>query len=258
MLKSVEAGDSRSSRCEMSLVLTCEHGGNSIPKEFSSHFHHAQDALISHRGYDPGALELAKEFAREFEAPLLFETRSRLLIELNRTLGHPRIFSEFSRRLPAAEKERLIAEIYHPYRQSVIDQVSTLLKQGPVLHLSVHSFTPVMKEKFRRTDVGILFDPASSLEAAFAKKWKASLRRTFPELKIEFNMPYRGTSDGLTTALRKAFAGKIYAGIELEVNQKFPLEGGVDWERLMSGITRSLRPCLALSQAGSSLPAEKE
>lgn len=244
MPRSVTAANENFADRRMVLVVTCEHGGNSIPEEFLPVFHDARDALASHRGYDPGALELAREFARTFDAPLLFETRSRLLIELNRTLGHPRIFSEFSRRLPKAVQDRLIEEIYEPYRQSVIDRVSTSLQAGPVLHLSVHSFTPVMKEKIRRTEIGILFDPASPLEASVARKWKAALRRTFSDLVIEFNRPYRGTSDGLTTALRKKFAGQNYAGIELEVNQKFPLEGGSRWETLMTGITTSLDPCL--------------
>jgi hypothetical protein len=39
-------------------------------------------------------------------------------------------------------------------------------------------------------------------------------------MKVRFNYPYKGTSDGLTTTLRKKF-GPQYVGIEIEINQKF-------------------------------------
>ena len=38
-------------------------------------------------------------------------------------------------------------------------------------------------------------------------------------MKVRFNYPYKGTSDGLTTTLRKKF-GPRYVGIEIEINQK--------------------------------------
>ena len=42
------------------LLLTCEHGGNRIPPEYRALFRGATAALASHRGWDPGALALAR------------------------------------------------------------------------------------------------------------------------------------------------------------------------------------------------------
>jgi hypothetical protein len=38
---------------------------------------------------------------------------------------------------------------------------------------------------------------------------------------IEFNKPYLGIDDGLTTYLRTVYPDSHYAGIEIEINQKF-------------------------------------
>ena len=41
---------------------------------------------------------------------------SRLLIEPNRSLHHPQLFSEFTRDLSEARKDEIIEEFYLPYR----------------------------------------------------------------------------------------------------------------------------------------------
>lgn len=222
------------------LILTCEHGGNQIPAAYRSHFRGAQAVLQSHRGHDPGALELARKLSRELKAPLHFSQTSRLLVELNRTLGHPRVFSEFTRDLPDEDRAALLREFYEPYRRAVEAEITHQLQRGPVVHVSVHSFTPVMNGKTRRTEIGLLFDPSRSAELEFCTRWKRSLKNHSPELAVHFNLPYRGTSDGFTTALRKLHPDPSYAGIEIEVNQKFPLSDAKTWRELQAVLSRTL------------------
>ena len=40
-------------------MLTCEHGGNRVPRRLSRAFAPIRGMLATHRGWDPGALELA-------------------------------------------------------------------------------------------------------------------------------------------------------------------------------------------------------
>jgi hypothetical protein len=54
------------------------------------------------------------------------------------------------------------------------------------------------------------------------------------------NYPYRGTADGLPTTLRRAHPDARYAGIEIEVNQRFPRRGGAAWARLRRILASSL------------------
>lgn len=94
-------------------------------------------------------------------------------------------------------------------------------KHRRVLHLSVHSFTPVFEGCTRPTDLGILYDPKRKTESEAARHLIATLRDIFPQLKIHANRPYRGISDGHTNALRREFKDTAYCGIEIEVNQRW-------------------------------------
>src|SRR3954454_24119921 len=71
-------------------LVTCEHGGNRIPARYRPLFAGAEALLESHRGYDPGALQLGREIAAALDAPLVSANVSRLLVDLNRSIGHPR------------------------------------------------------------------------------------------------------------------------------------------------------------------------
>ena len=210
-----------------SLLITCEHGGNRVPARYRRLFAGAERALASHEGWDPGALELARELARRLRAPLYYSTTSRLLVELNRSLGHPRLFSRYSRRLSAAERRALLERYYFPYRAAVERHVAAALRTGRVLHLSCHSFTPRLGGVVRSADVGLLFDPRRPAEAALCREWQLALN----SLRVKRNYPYRGWADGFTTYLRARF-GRRYLGIEIEINQRFPRGDRERWRRL--------------------------
>jgi predicted N-formylglutamate amidohydrolase len=227
----------------LNLVLSSEHGGNRLPARFRSTFWSAQAALESHRGWDAGSLQLARQLARRTAAPLVACTTSRLLIDLNRSLGHPKLFSEWTRGLPQVERERLVERWWHPHRDELAAWIDAYEK-GPVLHLSVHSFTPVWEEVDREIDVGLLYDPARKRELAFVSDYIDALQEREPQLRIRRNQPYRGTADGLTTAFRRRFRPTRYLGVELEVSQRFPLGPVDEWKRLRSNLGAALTEAL--------------
>lgn len=207
----------------MKLLLSCEHGGNEIPPQYAELFSGADDILNSHRGFDLGALDLFMYLCplADFEC---YSKTSRLLVELNRSLHHPNLFSEYTSGLSKTKKDDLLNVFYHPYRNKVEDIIRNWLKEGErVTHISIHSFTPVLNGVERRADIGILYDPSRSEEKMLAKNWKQQLNSKTPQYKIRFNYPYKGTADGFTTYLRQIFKNN-YMGIELEINQKFSNE----------------------------------
>ncbi len=221
-------------------VVSCEHGGNRIPAPYRELFAGYENVLGSHRGFDPGALELARALARACGAPLIAATTSRLLVELNRSAHHPQLFSEFTRGLPRPVRQRILSRYYHPYRAQVERTVRFALARGAqVVHLSAHSFTPVLDGAIRNADVGLLYDPGRSEESCFCERWCRLLAERIAPLRVRRNYPYRGTADGLATALRHRFASARYLGIEIEVNQKHVLAGGARWRRLRAEIARS-------------------
>ncbi|MCB2199819.1 N-formylglutamate amidohydrolase [bacterium] len=228
------------------LILTCEHGGNGVPSMFGELFTLAGEHLASHRGWDPGALELARCMARSTGAPLFTSTVTRLLIDLNRSLGNPNMFSALVKDLNPAQKRELLERYYHPFRKNVQREIAVRIEAGrSVLHLSVHTFTPELDGSVRPFDIGLLYDPERSLEVAVVDLWEQELSlRSQGGWRVKRNEPYQGTMDGHVQALRQILPSSQYIGIELEVNQRYPLENGSQWLTLQHDLVKSLRGML--------------
>lgn len=203
---------------ERALILTCEHAGNRVPVEYQALFRGQRKLLASHRGWDPFAHDLARLLARALRAPLIAATTTRLLVDLNRSPHNPAVFSEITRGLERARKQRLLAHYHARHWERV--RAAIALNSGAVLHLGVHSFTPVWNGRRRDFALGILYDPGRVAERILAAQWQRRLRCVRPDLRVRRNAPYRGEADGLTAALRKAFGPDRYLGFELELNQR--------------------------------------
>ena len=204
------------------LLLSCEHGGVRVPAPYRHLFrsHSAREALGSHRGSDLGALALARSLRRSLGAPLRWSTVTRLLVDLNRSVGHPRVFSEFSRAIGQAEREAVLARYYFPYRMGIESWIEGQVRRGhQVLHLGVHSFASELNGLTRNADIGLLYDPSRRTERVFCQSWQAAFGTVDPSLRVRRNYPYLGKADGLTTHLRALFGPRQYLGIELEANQ---------------------------------------
>lgn len=201
-------------------LVTCEHAGNEVPERWRHLFMGEEKLLTSHRGYDPGALGLAETVSNHLGVSLFNCMTTRLLIEANRTPPHPKLFSEFSRQLPASEREELLEQFWKPYRDGVVSEVEHGVRRGErVIHLSVHSFSPHWRGRERTVDVGVLDNPRDKIGRELSNAWLADLRRRLPEIRISRNRPYRGTTDSRITELRSLHDPEIYTGLELEVNQ---------------------------------------
>jgi predicted N-formylglutamate amidohydrolase len=224
----------------MNLIITCEHAGNQVPESYNHLFADAKDVLNSHRGWDPGALEIARFLAVEYSTPLFICETTRLLIEPNRSLHSHQLYSEYSQKLFETDHDFILQQYYYPHRNGVEDVISKVSK--PALHLSIHSFTPVLNGATRMVDVGILYDPDRKGESDFCKKLFDGLEQALPQLAIKLNEPYKGTDDGFTTYLRTKFDDHEYLGIEIEVNQKYL--GTEKWEMIAMGLKEVLSEIL--------------
>jgi predicted N-formylglutamate amidohydrolase len=131
-------------------------------------------------------------------------TVSRLLVDLNRSVGHPRLHSEATGTAPAEVRQRILKHYYQPYRAHAECLVrQAIADHGRVIHLSSHSFTPELDGKVRDADIGLLYDPARPGEADLCERWKASLKVCAPDLTVRRNYPYAGKGDGLTARFRR-------------------------------------------------------
>jgi predicted N-formylglutamate amidohydrolase len=209
-------------------------------------FEGRESLLASHCGWDPGSLLFGSELAAALGAVLFASTTTRLLVDLNRSIGHRQLHSELTRTLTQAEKQILISDFYRPHRDAVEGEVGRRIGAGErVVHIASHSFTPVMNGVVRRADVACLYDPRRPAEAALSVAWLKELGRRSPLLRLRRNYPYQGRGDGLATLLRRRHAGTDYLGIELEVNQRFVEQGGPVWDELRRDLIDSLAAALA-------------
>jgi predicted N-formylglutamate amidohydrolase len=227
------------------LVVSCEHGGREVPAAYTAFFAGHEALLNSHRGWDAGAFQLGRQIAEAFAAPLYASTTTRLLIDLNRSMGHRHLFSEVTRGLARLQRQEIVSRHYRPHRDAVECEIARRVAAGEqVIHIASHSFTPQLNGVVRRADVAWLYDPRRTREADLAQRWRAELAQRAPGLRLRRNYPYQGRSDGLASLLRKRHPDEAYIAVELEVNQRFVQRGGAAWTALRRHLVESLAAAL--------------
>jgi predicted N-formylglutamate amidohydrolase len=210
-----------------------------VPKELAPLFAAAAGVLATHRGFDLGALGMARAFARRLGVTPFTATTTRLVVDLNRSPGNRNLFSAYTRSLTPAQRGEALAKHYWPYRKAVEDCIAAAVAaRETVLHVSAHSFTPALRGEVRRCDVGFLYDPRCPGEVRFVDEWYAALHAAAPELVLRRNYPYRGVSDALVTQLRRRYGDCGYVGMELEINQKHV--GAPGWRALVAVLGATL------------------
>jgi predicted N-formylglutamate amidohydrolase len=228
-------------------LVTCEHGGNRIPASYHDCFAGNEALLQSHRAYDPGALSMARGIAQQLGSPLIYSTISRLLVDLNRSLGSAGLHSEAIQKLPVESRNEIVERYYQPIRARAKAVIDHAVARGEcVIHISSHSFTPELDGVVRQADIGLLYDPGRSGEVALSLAWQACLKEQEPGPRVRRNYPYTGKSDGFTAFLRRRFSATQYIGIELELNQDMFFKGGQAWRQRRAIVIKSLT--LAIGQ----------
>jgi predicted N-formylglutamate amidohydrolase len=206
------------------VVVTCEHASSRVPAELGDLGLPAA-VLASHRGFDAGALPIARVLAKALRAPLHAGEWSRLVADLNRTAIHPHVVrrSVDGRRiaanaLTAAARAERLAKYWAPYHDAVAARITRLAAQTQVLHVSVHSFVERLHGVERRNHIGLLHDPQRPREAALCRTLKASLIDA--GMIVRLNFPYFGNTDGFAHWLRQRLPASRYLGLEVECNQR--------------------------------------
>jgi predicted N-formylglutamate amidohydrolase len=197
-------------------LLTCEHASNAVPRRLHPLFSKQKSLLRTHRGYDIGAKEYAEALACHTGWPLFCGSYTRLLVDLNRSTH---LFPPILKELDRGTKREINKTYYQPFRSQVFAYVRNQIASGLcVIHLSCHTFTPVLNGVVRPMDLGLLYDPSRRREKEVAERVMCALQAE-TSMYIRANAPYKGTSDGHVTALRKQFPKESYVGLEIEVNQ---------------------------------------
>ena len=217
------------------ILLVCEHAGQAIPQSLGG-LGITRAVLDSHRGWDIGALAVARGVAARLDAPLVIQHYSRLVIDANRP-------PESREAVPAevdgvvipgnvgitaaAQRDRAEA-IFDPFDAAI----SRLMRaRRPRGCFSIHSFTPVMGGIARPWHAGFLTrrDPAT------AERMIAAIAARRPDLTLAMNEPYRIEDDTDWFIPRHAEpAGAAHALIEIR-NDMIDTPAGADtWADLVA------------------------
>jgi predicted N-formylglutamate amidohydrolase len=209
----------------VSCIVTCEHASNRVPARYGT-LGLPRRRLQEHIAWDPGASTIARLLAERLRCPLHLGRWSRILVDLNRSRGHEKLMAATTfgvavpanARLHPDEIERRIRLYYDPYRTAATRDIERALERSDAcLHWSMHSFTPAANGVRRDCDVGLLYDPSRRRERVLARRLRPLVAAH--GLRVRMNYPYRGTSDGFTTRLRRRLPASRYAALEIETNQ---------------------------------------
>lgn len=213
------------------LVISCEHAANRVPPDIDLGV--PDEILATHVAWDHGACAIAEGLGARLGARPFVGEWTRLFVDLNRFPENPAVIPTVAWGAPVPGNVDLSPEArqarldrhHRPYREAVASAVaSAVAGRGGCVHLSMHSFTPVLGDEVRDFDMGVLFDPDRHLDRVVAEALVTALNAA--GLETRPNAPYPGWTEGLTTALRGVHGERVYAGIEIETSHRVTERAG--------------------------------
>jgi predicted N-formylglutamate amidohydrolase len=201
-------------------LLVCDHAGRAVPADMGR-LGLPDSAFELHIAWDIGALALAERLSERFSACLIFQRYSRLVVDCNRSPGHPGLAPPVSdgiaipgnQGLGAADIDARLAAIHTPYHARIAAELDQRLARGEAtLLVCVHSFTPVMAGFRRPWHVGVLHGGASPASERLLR-----LLRAEGDLVVGDNEPYVMDATDYTAPVHGWARGLDV--VELEVRQ---------------------------------------
>jgi predicted N-formylglutamate amidohydrolase len=214
-------------------VLTCDHAGRRLPASLGD-LGLSERELASHIAWDLGIAGLGEKLAAALEAFVIFQTYSRLVIDVNRPLSSPESIVTRSERsdvpgnmrLSRTEAEARAQAIFWPYHRRIARELDRrLAAQQPSVLVTLHSFTPVFMDVPRAVQIGVLYGRDARLARALLAQLReqneargSAREQKSDELCIADNEPYAVSDDGdYTLLVHGEQRGLLH--VELEVRQ---------------------------------------
>lgn len=224
------------------ILLICEHASNHLPARYGTLGLGPAD-LESHIAWDPGALGVARGLSRLLDAPLIFATVSRLVLDLNREPSAPDSVWTLSENttipgnlnLDPQERARRVSEVYEPFHGAVDDFANARKATGQLSAVvSIHSFTPVYRNVPRPWHIGLIFDR----DERFARSVEAALRRD-AALIVGMNEPY-SPADRVFHTLERHAERRGLASLMIEIRNDLirTEDGQASWSNRLAPLLR--------------------
>jgi len=221
---------------QTALQLICDHASATVPESLQK-LGLDDDFFARHIAYDIGAEAVTRKLSKALDAPAVLAGFSRLVVDLNRPLGHPESMPEISDHTPVpgnrglTEAARLLRTnaLFNPYHEAINQSISHIWSRGTAPALfSIHSFTPNMNGEVRPWDVGILWnrDPRLALPLINGLKQLG--------LNVGDNQPYSGRNNlAYTIDMHGTAAGLANCVIEIRQDLISNQQGIEQWSDIL-------------------------
>jgi predicted N-formylglutamate amidohydrolase len=182
------------------VLFVCDHAANAVPNGYGT-LGLGPELLVTHIAYDIGAAAVTRDLAARFGSAAILGRWSRLLIDLNRGPDDPTLVMKLSdgsiipgnRDAGSGEIAHRIRSFHEPYHAAIAAEIGRIEARGVIpAVVSIHSFTPVWKDRKRKWDVAVLSDRDRRLADPLIA------RLTEAGFAVGDNEPYSGALEGDT------------------------------------------------------------
>jgi predicted N-formylglutamate amidohydrolase len=220
-----------------SFVFLCDHAGRRIPARLND-LNMPQEDLNRHIAWDIGIEGVGRALSSYFDACLIMQPYSRLVIDCNRKPGSETSILPISdgTRIPGNENISAedaavrVREIFDPYHRRISRCLDERRDAGrPTIIISLHSFTPVYASLPRPWHAGVLYNRDPDLSLAMFKLLEAE-----GDLIAGNNEPYNVTDEtDYSIPVHGEQRGLSYLTLEIRQDLLDGKAGQVAWaERL--------------------------
>ncbi|MCQ8241231.1 N-formylglutamate amidohydrolase [Rhizosaccharibacter radicis] len=237
------------------ILLVVDHAGRAVPQALGD-LGVAPPDFERHIAWDIGAMGVTRRLGQALDATIVAQRYSRLVIDCNRTPGHPTSIAPISdgTAVPAntapgaAGAARRVREIFDPYHREIGRQLDRIAGRGerPVL-VAMHSFTPVMRGVARPWHAGVLFNHQPHLGHILLRLLEAE-----GDLVVGENEPYALSDlDDYTVPLHGERRGIPHVELEIRQDLIADEDGQAAWaDRLARLLPRALEQLDVEEQSG--------
>jgi hypothetical protein len=192
------------------ILITCEHGGNQIPMRYRTFFD--EKRLEENAAWDQATLDLALSLSEKIDVPCFTHQTSRLLVDVNLSLGSEPLFCLDTSLLGDADRHSILERYYFPYRLRIENTIT--MSEKAVLHLSVHtSFV-------QPADVVLVFNSGRLLEKEYVVVLTEALKNSPYPLQFALHDVSGMDDASFVHYLRTRFDEEAYAGFTLIVHPR--------------------------------------
>jgi predicted N-formylglutamate amidohydrolase len=214
-------------------VFACDHAGCRVPGALGD-LGLAPQHFERHIAYDIGIAPVARRLAAAFDAPLVAQTYSRLVIDCNRPTHVPASIPTVSEdtpipgnaRISPAEREVRIGALFRPYHDTLEGILDTRARRSiPTILIALHSFTPVYNGTSRPWRLGLLYDRDARLAGAMLR-----ILNDDAAPYIGDKLPYAVSDEtDYTLPVHGDRRGLLHAGLEIRQDQIVEPAGQAEW-----------------------------